>query len=72
MKLANVSGRDVTITFTTDELVFLCNAINETLHEVPAASFKSRTTETPERAQEIYYELSDILDDARGEKRLSR
>ena len=69
MKLENISAHEVTITFTTDELVFLCNAINETRHGVPAASFQTRTAETPERAKEIHYELLDMLDNARGEKK---
>lgn len=72
MKMEKASGREVTITFTTDELAFLCNAINETISEVPAASFKTRTTETRERAEEIHFELLDILHDARGEERPTR
>jgi hypothetical protein len=68
MKLEKISGLDVTITFTTHEMVFLCNAINETLHEVPTASFHTRTRETPEGAEAMLLKLSDILDEARGEK----
>jgi hypothetical protein len=68
MKLEKVSGRDVTITFSTDELAFICNAINETVHSVPKASFRTRTTETLEGATAILDELGGILDTARGEK----
>jgi hypothetical protein len=68
MQLKNISGRDVTITLSTDELVFICNALNETVHSVPKASFQTRTTETPERAMAILLELIDIAETAKGRK----
>jgi hypothetical protein len=68
MQLQGVSGLDLTITFSTDELVFICNAINETVHSVPKASFQTRTTETPERAMTMLVALSDMIDKVRGWK----
>jgi GTP cyclohydrolase I len=61
MQLKDVSKEGATITMRSDEVGFLCSAINETLEAVRKSEFKMRTGETPERAQNMFRQLISVL-----------
>lgn len=63
MEATNITKDNATLTISTDELVFLCNAINEALEAVEEWEFQTRTGETRKRAMEIHAQLRKILDD---------
>jgi hypothetical protein len=61
MQLKDVSREGATITVRGDEVGFLCCAINEALAAVRKSEFRTRTGETPERAQDIFDQLISVL-----------
>ena len=61
MDATKITRNEVTIEISTDELSFLCNAINETLESVEEWEFQTRTGETRERAMEIHAQCQEIL-----------
>ncbi|MBS0541891.1 MAG: hypothetical protein JSR47_24215 [Proteobacteria bacterium] len=60
MQLKGVAPGEATITFSVDEIFFLCHAISEAKNALSALEFKTRTRETPERAKEIWQQLLDV------------
>ena len=61
MEVTNITKNNATITVSIDELVFLSNAINETLEAVEEWEFQTRTGETRKQAMEIHAQLREIL-----------
>jgi hypothetical protein len=62
MQLKSVSTGEATITAPTEELLFLCNAINEAC-ELRDPEFKTRMGVTREWAEDIWKQLDGVLEE---------
>jgi hypothetical protein len=65
MHVKDIKVDEAVVAFSSDELAFLCSAINEALEIVENWEFRIRTGETPERAQQIMNELGSIREKMR-------
>jgi hypothetical protein len=65
MDTLNITKNKITISFESEELIFLLNAINETLEAIEEWEFQTRTGESRERAVAIQAQLKGILDTAK-------
>ncbi len=65
MDATYVAKDKISINFSPQELVFLSNAVNETLEAVEDWEFQTRTGETRKRASEIQVHLHRLLVEAR-------
>jgi len=61
MKVTHIDNQAITIVFSTSELAFLCNAINESLEAVEEWEFQTRMGETRKGAAEMLVELRKLL-----------
>ena len=66
MELTHITRNEITVTISVDELVFLCNAINEALEAVEDWEFQTRTGNSRKRATEILGQLRKVLDEAQA------
>jgi hypothetical protein len=64
MDPTSLEKQKIVITFSPDELNFLCNAVNETLEAIEEWEFPIRTGETQQRARNILDQLRKSLDEA--------
>jgi len=65
MEAKNITKDKMTIDFTSEELSFLCNTINEALEAVEEWEFQTRTGKTREQATEVQTRLMELLDEAK-------
>jgi hypothetical protein len=68
MRATQIARHEISVVLPPEEIVFLPNAINETLNALDEWEFQTRTSETRKRAIEIDAELLGILGSLPAEK----
>ncbi len=66
MEAVSITKGKIILSFSPEEVSFLCNAIEVSLKEVPHREYQTRTGETPERARELLGQLRKALDEAQS------
>ncbi len=57
MRFITVNDDEVVMAFTSSEISFLCNAINESLQAVREKNYTTRTGFTSDAAMELYRQI---------------